>query len=134
MSIIPMIIPSALGYGWYHLSRTNYLFGARVFVNFPMQHIQTLKYLFLNFHNRFIIFPIALQFSMQASHRYRLLPASSSIRLYLIISHVDMETYDLLLRALISLGIFHNSIPHIITKVVFMYLQFYKKCACTNYC
>jgi len=53
-----MIIPSALGSRFSHLSSTICLFGARVFVKLPLHHIQTLKYIFLSLHNILIIFHI----------------------------------------------------------------------------
>jgi hypothetical protein len=129
-----MIIVSTMRSGSSHLSSTIFFLCSRFFVYFLMQHIQNLKYLFMGLHNHFIIDLVALKFSMQDSHSYKLLPLSSSIRICLIISHVDMKTYDLLFMDVRFLIIFYKPSPHIRTKVVFMYLLFCKKCACNNYC
>ena len=127
LPIISMIIPFVVRSRCWYLSSTNCLLGARFFVNFPMQHIHNMKYLFLIFHNPFIIFPKALYFSMHYFHIYRFLPVSSSIRFCLNISHAEIKMFDLLLMDIRSPGNFHNCIPHIRTKLC-------KKCACNNYC
>jgi hypothetical protein len=59
---------------------------------------------------------------MHAPNNYRILSTSSSIWICFIIPHVDMQTYDLFLMFVISMCIFHNSSPHINTKVSFLYL------------
>jgi hypothetical protein len=73
----------------------------------------------MRLYNPFINVPVALHFSLQTSHSYRLVPTSSSIRLYLGISHVDMQRSNLLLMVVRSMGILHNSNPRIRTKNYF---------------
>jgi uncharacterized membrane protein len=75
--------------------------------------------IFLSIHNLLIIIPIALHFSMQTSHSYRILPASSSIRIGLNISIDDMHTSKFLLMTVGPLGIFHYCGSHIGTKLIF---------------
>jgi len=117
MLFIPMVIHFSMGFGCSHFSCTNCFLFARLSLDLPMQHIQNLKYLFMRCHYPFIILHIALHFSMHASHSYRFMLVSPSIRPYLIISHANMKTSDLLLMDEISMVILDNLNLHIIPKL-----------------